>query len=145
PGQTLPSYPPLVLRALPDTSLWIGHFTTGVSVLHQGRIVSYGTQHGLPAGAVTAIARDSSGTMWASTSRGLARLVGERWETMDTSAGYPGGYTEPVLVDGGGSVWAVAGAEIYVLPKGAARFQKRELPPVGRPAAEIDRLVEAPD
>jgi ligand-binding sensor domain-containing protein len=144
-GQTLPSYAPLVLLALPDTSLWIGHFTTGVSVFRRGRIVTYGTQDGLPGGAVTAIARDSGGTMWASTSRGLARLVGGRWEAIDTAVGYPGGYTEPVFVDGGGSVWAAAGAEIYVLPRGAARFQKRELSGVGHPDVEIDRLVGAPD
>ena len=34
PGQTLPPYAPHVLLALPDTSLWIGHFTAGVSVFH---------------------------------------------------------------------------------------------------------------
>jgi signal transduction histidine kinase/ligand-binding sensor domain-containing protein len=114
PGQTLPPYPPLVLLALPDTSLWIGHFTTGVSVLHGGRIVTYGTKDGLPGGAVTAIARDSGGTMWTATSRGLARLVGGRWEAMDSAVGYPGGYTQPVLVDGSGSVWA-ADTGIYGL------------------------------
>ncbi len=144
-GQTLPSYAPHVLLALPDSSLWIGHFTTGVSVLHGGRIVTYGIEDGLPGGAVTAIARDSGGTMWAATSRGLARLVGRRWEAMDSAAGYPGGYTEPVLVDGSGSVWAVAGPDIYVLPRGAARFQKRELPRVGHRDTEVDVLVAAPD
>ena len=76
PGQTLLPHAPHVLLALPDTSLWIGHFTAGVSVIHRGRIVTYGTEDGLPGGAVTAIARDSGGTMWAATSRGLARLVG---------------------------------------------------------------------
>jgi signal transduction histidine kinase/ligand-binding sensor domain-containing protein len=145
PGQTLPSYAPHILLALPDTSLWIGHFTAGVSVFHRGRIVTYGTQDGLPGGAVTAIARDSGGTMWAATSRGLARLVGGRWEAMDTVGGYAGGYTEPVLVDGSGAVWAVAGPNVYVLPRGAARFQKRELTRVGHPDVEIDRLVGAPD
>ena len=144
PGQTLPPHAPHVLLALPDTSLWIGHFTTGVSVIHRGRIVTYGTEDGLPGGAVTAIARDSGGTMWAATSRGLARLVGGRWEAIDTAAGYPGGYTEPVLVDGSGSVWAVAGDGIYVLPRGAARFEKREPTGAGRRDGELD-LVAAPD
>ncbi len=144
PGQTLPPYAPLVLLALPDTSLWIGHFTTGVSLVHRGRIITYGTQDGLPGGAVTAIARDSSGTMWASTSRGLARLAGGRWEVMDSAVGYPGGYTEPVLVDRGGSVWAVAGDGIYVLPRGAAHFERREPTGAGRRDGELE-LVAAPD
>jgi len=145
PGQTLPPHAPLVLLALPDTSLWIGHFTAGVTVILRGKIVSYGTQDGLPGGAVTAIARDSSGTMWAATSRGLARLVGRRWEEMDSAAGYPGGYTEPVFVDASGSVWAAAGPEIYVLPRGAARFERRELSGVGHPGADVDVLAAAPD
>jgi signal transduction histidine kinase/ligand-binding sensor domain-containing protein len=144
PGQTLLPRAPNVLLALPDTSLWIGHLTAGVSVFRRGRILTYGTQDGLPGGAVTAIARDSGGTMWAATSRGLARLVGERWEAIDTAAGYPGGYTEPVLVDGSGSVWAVAGDGIYILPRGAARFQKREPTRAGRRDGEVD-LVAAPD
>ena len=138
PGQTLLPHAPHVLLALPDTSLWIGHFTAGVSVFHRGRIVTYGTQDGLPGGAVTAIARDSGGTMWAATSRGLARLVGGRWEAIDTAAGYPGGYTEPVLVDRSGSVWAVAGDGIYVLPRGAARFEKREPTGAGRRDGELE-------
>ena len=144
PGQTLPSYAPHVLLALPDTSLWIGHFTTGVSVIHRGRIVTYGTKDGLPGGGVTAIARDSSGTMWAATSRGLGRLVDGSWEAIDTAAGYPGGYTEPVLVDRSGSVWAVAEDGIYVLPKGAAHFEKREPTRAGRSDGELE-LVTGPD
>jgi signal transduction histidine kinase/ligand-binding sensor domain-containing protein len=144
PGQTLLAHAPNVLLALPDTSLWIGHLTAGVSVFHRGRVLTYGTEDGLPGGAVTAIARDSGGTMWVATSRGLARLVGGRWEAIDTVVGYPGGYTEPVLVDGSGSVWAVAGDGIYVLPRGAARFQKRKSTGVGRSDGELD-LVAAPD
>jgi signal transduction histidine kinase/ligand-binding sensor domain-containing protein len=145
PGQTLPPYAPHVLLALPDTSLWIGHFTAGVTVIRPGKIVTYGIRDGLPGGAVTAIARDSSGTMWAATSRGLARLVGSRWAEMDSAAGYPGGYTEPVFGDASGSVWGAAGPEIYVLPRGATRFEKRDLSGVGHPGAEVDVLAGAPD
>jgi signal transduction histidine kinase/ligand-binding sensor domain-containing protein len=145
PGQTLPQHPPLVLLAMPDTSLWIGHFTSGVSVIHEGKIITYGAEDGLPGGAVTAVARDSAGTMWAATSRGLARLVGGRWQEVDSAAGYPGGYTEPVFVDASGSVWAAAGPEIYVLAKGASRFEKRELRGVGYPGADVDVLAPAPD
>lgn len=144
PGQTLLPHVPNVLLALPDTSLWIGHLTAGVSVYRRGRIRAYGIQDGLPGGAVTAIAQDSSGTMWAATSRGLARLIGGRWEEVDTAAGYPGGYTEPVLVDGSGTVWAVAGDGIYVLRRGAERFEKRKSTGAGHRDGELD-LVAAPD
>ncbi len=117
--------------------------TAGVSVFHRGRIVTYGTEDGLPGGAVTAIARDSGGTMWAATSRGLARLVGGRWEAIDTAAGYPGGYTEPVLVDGSGSVWAVAGdGDLRPTERGGALREAR----AGRgrhPGAMEELLVAA--
>ncbi len=145
PGQALLPHGTHVLLALPDTSLWIGHFTSGVSVLHRGKIVTYGAQEGLPAGTVTAIARDSAGTMWASTTRGLARLNGARWEEIGADAGYPGGFTEPVLVDQRGSVWAVGSLGIYVLPKGAARFQQRELTTARGRGSRVQWLAIAPD
>jgi signal transduction histidine kinase/ligand-binding sensor domain-containing protein len=145
PDQTL--VPPAVhfLLALPDTSLWIGHFGGGVSVLHRGRIVTYSPAEGLPGGTVTAIARDSTGTMWAATTRGLARLDGGRWEEIGAQFGYPGGFTEPVLVDPRGSVWAVSERGIFVLPRGAERFQKREVSvPAGRDGS-VGLLAIAPD
>ena len=79
--------------------------------------------------------------MWAATSRGLARLVGGSWEAIDTAAGYPGGYTEPVLVDRSGSVWAVAEDGIYVLPRGAAHFEKREPTRAGRSDGELELVA----
>jgi len=145
PGQTLLPRGVQFLLALPDTSLWVGHFTSGVSVLHPGRIVTYDTQDGLPGGTVTAIARDSGGTMWAATTRGLARLAGRRWEQMDTATGYPGGFTGRVLVDPSGSVWAMAGSEIYLLPRGGARFEKRKMKQGDLRSATVGPLIAAPD
>jgi signal transduction histidine kinase/ligand-binding sensor domain-containing protein len=145
PGQALVPHATQFLLALPDTSLWVGHFTSGVSVVRRGTIVTYDTQDGLPGGTVTSIARDSGGTMWAATTRGLARLDGRRWEQMDTAAGYPGGFTGRVLVDRSGSVWAMAGSEIYVLPRGAARFEKREMKRAELRGATLGPLVAAPD
>ena len=144
PGTTLPPDGGNYLLALPDTSLWVGHFSGEVSVIHQRRVLTYGMQEGMPGGTVTAIARDSGGTMWAATTRGLARLAGPRWEKMDTATGYPGGFTEPVLVDGSGSVWARRGSETYVLPRGAARFERRDVAGAGTPATD-ELLVAAPD
>jgi len=145
PGQALPPRGAHILLALPDTSLWIGHFTSGVTVLHRGRVVSYDAPDGLPAGTVTAIARDSAGTMWVSTTRGLARLRGSRWEELGPAAGYPGGYTEPILVDGRGSLWALSEDAVYVLPRGAARFEKREVTAGDGRGPRLHWLALAPD
>jgi signal transduction histidine kinase/ligand-binding sensor domain-containing protein len=145
PGQTLPGRGAHVLLALPDSSLWVGHFTTGVSVLRHGSVITYDTTAGLMAGTVTAIARDSAGTMWASTTRGLARLNGRRWEEIGPGLGYPGGFTEPVLVDARGSVWAVSERGIYVLPRGATRFQSRSFPRAAGRDPTFHWLAIAPD
>src|SRR5918993_4249172 len=48
PGQALLPQGMHVLLALPDTSLWIGYFSGGVSVLRRGTIVTYGAADGLP-------------------------------------------------------------------------------------------------
>ena len=145
PGQTMLPYGTHILLALPDTSLWIGHFTSGVSVLHRGRIVTYDAEDGLPGGTVTAIARDSAGAMWASTTRGLARLDGGRWEEIGPDVGYPGGFTEPILVDRRGSVWAISEDGIYVLARGAKRFQKRDVTDPGGRGSRAHWLAIAPD
>ena len=145
PGQTLSPRGTHILLALPDTSLWIGHFTSGVTVLQRGRLISYDTRDGLPTGTVTAIARDSAGTMWVSTTRGLARLRGNRWEEIGPAVGYPGGYTEPILVDARGWLWAVSEDGIYVLRREAARFEKREVPAVDRRGPRPHWLALAPD
>src|SRR5688500_18385240 len=141
PGQAVLPRGVHFLLALPDSSLWMGYFSGGVSALRGGRIVTYGAPDGLPAGTVTAIARDSAGTMWASTTRGLARLDGGRWEEIGPGIGYPGGFTEPVLVDPRGSVWAVSERGIYVLSRGAERFQKREVTLAGERDASVHLLA----
>jgi signal transduction histidine kinase/ligand-binding sensor domain-containing protein len=145
PGQVLPPRGVHVLLPLPDTSLWIGHFGGGISVLHRGQVVTYDTLDGLPGGTVTAIARDSTGMMWASTTRGLARLEGRKWEPLGTSAGYPGGFTEPVFVDQRGSVWAGSELGLYLLPRGAKRFQKYEVHAARGRDATVHFWTIAPD
>ena len=73
PGtQPLPSVSISALLATPDTSLWIGYVAGGVSVVARGRVASYGQGDGLPEGTITAIARDSVGSIWVATSTGLA-------------------------------------------------------------------------
>lgn len=124
-GQPLPSV--RFLLALPDTSLWIGHRVSGASLLRRGRIVTYGAKEGLPDGPVTAFARDSGGTVWAATAAGLARFDGRRWKEVGPDEGFPGGLTIPVLVDRRGTVWAGTFQGFYFLPRGARRFQKRDV------------------
>ena len=125
PGQVMPSRVIGVLRALPDGSLWIGYSSGGASVLAGGRLVSYGPEEGLPPVTVNALARDSTGTMWAATMEGIARLADGRWHRVGPECGYPGGATADLLVDRRGTVWAAEFTGVYALPRGARRFVRR--------------------
>ncbi|HEX8271464.1 MAG TPA: triple tyrosine motif-containing protein [Longimicrobiaceae bacterium] len=145
PGQARLPLGVFSLLALPDTSLWIGHLSGGVSVLHRGKVVAYGMQDGLPRGSVTAIARDSAGSTWAATGAGLARLRGRRWEEAGPRDGYPRGLTLPVLVDRRGAVWAGNPSGYYVLRPGATRFERRVVTVAGRPGTTTGYLTMAPD
>jgi signal transduction histidine kinase/ligand-binding sensor domain-containing protein len=129
PGQATPSNLVGVLHAVPDGTLWVGYMAAGgVSAITAGRLVNYGARDGLPGGTVNAFARDSAGTVWASTTRGLARLIGGRWRVVGPEVGYPGGFTNDPTVDRRGALWVDASTGVYVLPRGARRFTWRAPP-----------------
>ena len=123
-GQALRSLSVSALLAPPDGALWIGYSRGGVSSLVAGRLTSWPPGDGLPAGGVTALARGSEGELWASTTTGLARWQGGRWELLGPESGYPGGFTSDLLVDRGGAVWAAATSGVFVLAPARSRFEK---------------------
>lgn len=111
------------LLALPDSALWIGYGFGGVSVLAHGQVVSYGVRDGIPLGALTALAADSVGGVWASTTTGLAYLQGGRWHRVGAESGFPdAGMTSDLVVDRRGTLWATTSHGVFVLARGAHRF-----------------------
>lgn len=143
-SKPLPSLSINVMLALSDGALWIGYHVGGVSVLRRGRVESYSQRDGLPEGTITALARDSAGSIWAATTTGLARLQGGRWQRIGPESGYPGGMTSDLLVDRRGTLWAPTRTGVFILPRGASRFvrQAPSLDPTGS-GAGVPR--EAPD
>ena len=143
-GQAMAELSINALLALPGGALWIGYAGGGASVFAGGRLTNYAEREGLPRGTLTAFAHDSAGGLWAATTSGLARLVGDRWHPVGPESGFPGGLTTGLLVDRRGTLWAAALAGVYVLPRDARRFAWRapslDAPPGG---AGIPR--EAPD
>jgi signal transduction histidine kinase/ligand-binding sensor domain-containing protein len=145
-GQRMPSQVINTLLALPDGALWIGYALGGASVLAHGRIASYEAAEGLPAGTVTSLARDSSGTVWAATTRGLARFAAGRWQPVRPESGLPSGMVNELTVDRRGALWAAASAGVYVLSAGSGRFV-RAAPPlaVGEREVGSGSVRAAPD
>src|SRR3989449_6179808 len=121
-GQSLPSRFITGLSAGPAGSMWIGYVRNGASIIWAPSLVKFGQNEGLPAGSITAFARDSGGAIWAATTTGLARFDGSRWRTLGAESGYPGGMTTDLLVDRRGTLWAATSAGVFVLPRGAQRF-----------------------
>jgi signal transduction histidine kinase/ligand-binding sensor domain-containing protein len=121
--QTLSSLVISQMVALPDSTLWIGYGFGGVSMLAHGQVVSYGVRDGIPLGALTALAADSVGDIWASTTTGLAYLHGGRWHRVGAESGFPGaGMTSDLVVDRRGTLWATTSHGVFVLARGAQRF-----------------------
>lgn len=145
-GQALPAHGINSMIALPDGTLWLGYVVGGASRVDRAGVRNYGEREGLPPGVVTSLALDSSGTLWAATSRAIARLDGDRWLRVGEEAGYPGGLTSELMVDRRGRLWAVASAGVYVLPRGERRFL-RWAPPlaVGEAERGSGSVREAPD
>ena len=111
------------MLALPDGTLWIGYGFGGVSQLAHGQVVSYGVRDGIPLGALTALAADSVGDIWASTTTGLAYLQGGRWHRVGDESGFPAaGMTSDLVVDRRGALWATTSHGVFVLARGAHRF-----------------------
>jgi ligand-binding sensor domain-containing protein len=143
-SQPLPSRSIKALLPLPDGTLWIGYSLGGASALTHGRVVNYSQQDGLPEGPISAFARDSTGDIWLSASRGLARLHSRRWQRIGPESGFPGGKTPELFVDRRGTLWVHTNTGIFVLPRGASRFV-RQGPPLDPASSRVGMSREAPD
>jgi signal transduction histidine kinase/ligand-binding sensor domain-containing protein len=110
------------LMALPSGDLWIGYYAGGVSLLSNGHITTFGVDDGVPAGWITAFAKEDDGTVWVATLQGLARFSGGHWEKIGTPWNFSNSVAHWVLIDGRGTLW-VAGDEVVFLRHGARQFE----------------------
>ena len=105
-----------------DGSLWIG---TNQGLDHRrvdGMVEQPAWRGGLPDSGVTSVLRDTGGTRWITTRRGLVR---ERDGVLDTLLGTPAGgrFMFMGLEDGEGGLWfATAGNGLLRLPAGWRHF-----------------------
>jgi ligand-binding sensor domain-containing protein len=109
------------LLAAPDGGLWIGFRPEGVSVLKQGRVTRYGSESGLPRGAVQ-LARDTSGSIWAATRTGLAHFDGGRWTRPSDDPKLVTPYD--VRVDRAGNLWVAAVDGLLMRRAGEPEFRQ---------------------
>lgn len=126
-GAPLLSQDIYTLYAAADGDLWIAHHFGGASQLHNGRLVNYGREQGMPPGSVMAFAKTPDGRIWAGTTRGLFQLEGQQWHLASTAWGTPTSYVDALLVDRDHTLWMLAGTDVFYLRQGAKEFQALSL------------------
>jgi signal transduction histidine kinase/ligand-binding sensor domain-containing protein len=106
----------------PDGALWIAMRTGGVVLLKDGQPQFYGAESGLPAARIVSFAMDRGGVTWASSTNGLYRLEGQRWQAVGADWGLSaaGGMLRQ---DQQGALWiANDRGQWFVLRPSARRF-----------------------
>ena len=107
----------------PNTGgLWIGFTFGGAALLKDGHMTVYTEQDGLPPGTVTDFDQASDGTLWATTTGGLAHLGASGWRHLATDSQCGQIYTK-VIVDSKGIVWLACQGKVFFLPKGSQVLQ----------------------
>jgi signal transduction histidine kinase/ligand-binding sensor domain-containing protein len=122
-GPALPAGFVPALLALPDGELWIGTYSGTISHLRNGQAKTYTRRDGVPEGHLCCLTQDWQGVIWAGTSTGLARLVGDRWEEVGNEWNFNGKSTNTLFLDRRGTLWVATENTIVFLPSGARRFQ----------------------
>ncbi|WP_338763223.1 triple tyrosine motif-containing protein [Massilia sp. METH4] len=122
-GNALQSNNLIAAVAIPD-GLAVSYQFGGVSVFTRGAAWNYGAREGLPSGAVKTLAADKTGTLYANTSTGVARLADHsgKWTQLDVAAmeKMPIRWID---VDDAGTLWAATDASVYAVRQGHSSFR----------------------
>jgi two-component system, sensor histidine kinase and response regulator len=86
-----------------EGAIWLGTGSAGLNRLKDGKVTVYTTREGLPSDSVFSVNQDGAGTLWAGTRKGLARLVGGRFQTV--AAGLPNEVVQCTYTDHNGDLW----------------------------------------
>jgi signal transduction histidine kinase/ligand-binding sensor domain-containing protein len=130
------------LYAPPEGGLWVGYrMGGGLSHFRNGSVRHYAAGQGLPAGAITSIARAPDGALWVAARDGLARLDsgGERIEAIGADAGLPRRRARQMLFDRSGRQWVAMQGGVYSRPDTRSAFQP------AWPRGDMSGMALAPD
>ncbi|MBS1818438.1 MAG: ATP-binding protein [Acidobacteria bacterium] len=118
-GRALPRLPIRTLLVAKSGSLWLGFGGGGGLARIDGRVVTtwVGGDGSESMGAVTGIAEDQAGTVWASAATGLYRLVNTHWERLGARAGLPDEGAVNAFIDRSGALWVSTPDGLYRRPR----------------------------
>jgi signal transduction histidine kinase/ligand-binding sensor domain-containing protein len=115
------------LLATSNGDLWIGTSYNGTILLRNGVARRFPKFEGIPLNTtVTGFAKDSDGTIWASTASGLQRFDGSQWRSVGKSWGVPEmARFWSAQLDSSGTLWAAAPEHgLFKLKRGSHHFER---------------------
>ena len=115
------------LLALPDGKLWVGFSMGGLSLIDNGNVTNYTEADGLPPNELMEPVQDRDGQIWVSTTNGLARFDGKRWERIGDSWNCPQTSADGIFVDSRGTIWVGIDRTILFLRRGPIILSRREI------------------
>lgn len=131
---------PVAAWTFADGSLWVVHDRGALTRVVDGRRTTFTDRDGLPVVRGVELARDHDGVMWAAGDGGVARLVGNRWETVveaRTSLA-PTVSAYGLLVDRAGAIWTCVDGQVLVR-------RRRDTPFEPFMPLAVMQFVQAPD
>jgi len=106
-----------------DDGLWVSFVFGGVARRHQGRWQTYTSEDGLPPGSPNSFAQAPDGSLWVTTTAGVARFDGAHWLQVGTQQGLPATLDHNhVFVDGQGAIWLSTRKGIFTRRHGESLF-----------------------
>jgi signal transduction histidine kinase/ligand-binding sensor domain-containing protein len=116
------------LEAPQSGGLWVGYQYGGASFLDGRGLKNYPPEDGgLPNGTLEAFAIDPDGVVWAGSTRGLARLEGQRWTDVTRTVGLPAPNATELMVDKSGDLWIGSADKLALLRRRSSRVHVYDL------------------
>jgi signal transduction histidine kinase/ligand-binding sensor domain-containing protein len=121
-GQLLAPDNITAMLQLPDGDIWLGYFSGGAGLIHDGQLIRFSTRQGFPDAMVYNFSRASDGTLWAATANGLVRFAHDQWSVVGANWNYPAEQAAWTLIDRDDNLWVTTSKRLLVLRKGSHQF-----------------------
>jgi signal transduction histidine kinase/ligand-binding sensor domain-containing protein len=119
----LPSSDISTLAASPDGGLWIGYRMGGISYLHGKKKADFDQTSGLIGESTEQLICRPDGSVWALADGRVMHLRASRWEIYSGQHGLSSEGLYSIFFDRSGNLWTAEKDHVYVLHKGAAKFE----------------------
>ncbi|WP_430389917.1 sensor histidine kinase [Dyella sp. 20L07] len=117
----LPSLSIATIYADVNGDVWVGYYVGGLSRVRGNDVINYRGGEDVPYGTLHTVLRGPDAHLWAASTRGVVRLVGDRWIKVGAELGFDGEHPRQMQMIGD-VLWIVDGKRAWYLKPGATRF-----------------------